>query len=165
MGGPPSLCGDLVVPERALELRQLSWSKSGTPCLRARPRWPRLSPLLRTATSHSAAASIKSPWSPPGSRLCRGNGRCDKAASVTFRPDGTALVVSADSTVELGAHGQVTYNLVWAGCWCAVVAAESQGFVVNRVEEAARGQVAFEIMAALARNQLHQGKVLTTISR
>lgn len=74
-----------------------------------------------------------------------------KVTSVTFRPDDTAIVVRSDAVIEVEGRGPVTYDLVWAGCWYAVVAAEAHDLAMRREEEALQGQLAFELMEALAR--------------
>nr|WP_280953029.1 proline racemase family protein [Mangrovicella endophytica] len=80
-----------------------------------------------------------------------------KVSSVTFKPDDTACVIKKGALVEVDGRGRVRYDLVWAGCWYAVVAAEDCGLAMMRNEEAAQGQLAFEIMEALARepNPVH----------
>lgn len=73
-----------------------------------------------------------------------------KVISVTFRPDDTASLIASDLSVMVEGRGEVVYDLVWAGCWYAVVSAERYGFDLNRDEEAAQGQFAYELMEALA---------------
>lgn len=76
-----------------------------------------------------------------------------KVLSVTFRPDDTASFIAGDLSVMVEGRGEVVYDLVWAGCWYAVVSAERYGFDLSRDEEAAQGQFAFELMEVLARNE------------
>lgn len=73
-----------------------------------------------------------------------------KVTSVTYRPDDTAMVVRRGAVVDVDGRGPVAHDLVWAGCWYAVVAAEQYGFALHSDEEGEQGQLAFEIMEALA---------------
>jgi proline racemase len=76
-----------------------------------------------------------------------------KVTYVTFRPDDTAMVVRRDAVVDVEGRGPVVHDLVWAGCWYAVVGAEQHGFALHRNEERAQGQLASALMEALAREE------------
>jgi proline racemase len=73
-----------------------------------------------------------------------------KVTSVTYCPDDTAMVVEHDAAVDVDGYGRVVHDLVWAGCWYAIVAAERHGFALRWNEEREQGQLAFAIMEALA---------------
>jgi trans-L-3-hydroxyproline dehydratase len=70
------------------------------------------------------------------------------AAWAIFRPDDTASVVVPGAVVTVQGR-DITYDLVWAGCWYAVVAPRQHGLHLVPEEEAAQGELAFTIMEAL----------------
>ncbi|TPG37291.1 hypothetical protein EAH80_05670 [Mycobacterium hodleri] len=67
----------------------------------------------------------------------------------TYRPDDIAFVAQrAPATLSCGR--ELRYDLVWAGCWYAVVDSAEAGFELLPDEEAAQGALALELTTALS---------------
>lgn len=89
--------------------------------------------------------------SPGGLVDVRLNVSSGKVESVTYRPDDLASVVRTKVDVKLAPLDiKVEYDLVWAGCWYAVVAAEQLHLRLRPDEDGRQGQLAFSIMEALS---------------
>lgn len=64
--------------------------------------------------------------------------------SVTLGCD-PAWVVARDCSVELPDHGPVNFDLVWSGCFYAVVDAEAHGFALSEPERPALAAFGYEL--------------------
>ncbi len=68
----------------------------------------------------------------------------EHVSSVTVNCD-PAYVVERNRTVELPEFGRVTFDLVWSGCYYAVVDAESLGLALSAIEAPALAGFAHEL--------------------
>ena len=76
---------------------------------------------------------------------CRGG----KVLDVSFRPDSTAYVAHKDLSVAVPGRGEVRFDVVWSGCFYALIDGPSHGFDLRRDEEEAMGAFSHDFMEAL----------------
>ena len=90
--------------------------------------------------------------SPGGLVTVNATCRHGKVLDVSFRPDSTAYVAHKDLSIEVPGRGEVRFDIVWSGCFYALIDGPSYGFDLLREEEEPMGAFSYDFMEA-ARDQ------------
>ena len=87
--------------------------------------------------------------SPGGLVTVNATCRDGKVLDVSFRPDSTAYVAHTDLSVAVPGRGEVRFDVVWSGCFYALIDGPSHGFDLLREEEEAMGAFSYDFMEAV----------------
>lgn len=86
--------------------------------------------------------------SPGGLVTVNATCRDGKVLAVSFRPDSTAYVAQRDLAIQVPGRGEVRFDVVWSGCFYALIDGPSHGFELVREEEAPMADFSYDVMEA-----------------
>jgi trans-L-3-hydroxyproline dehydratase len=146
--GDPSMCANVVVDPTLPE------AEAGYVIMEAMG-YPHFSGSNSICVTAALLESGLLPFGPPGDRIvrleapaglikatARHDGRHVESVTIACDP---AWVAGRDLEVDLPEYGAVRFDLVWSGCFYAVVDAEAHGFALTAPERQAIAELGLEL--------------------